>query len=314
MIVKNWLPEGKKAAVCFTIDDLHPARQSVDGYDAGGDLGKGAFGHVDWLLNRHPELIVTLFTTADWREKSPFPTRKTLAKIPLVRDWFYLADILEKGTMSLERFPEFVAYYSNHKQVEIGFHGLHHCHKGIKIPVEFQDESYEYCNREIAKMVEIFRKSGIKFENGFTPPAWNASENLVKALINNGVQYLASARDLNTPIAVAAKNSMSGLQGVSILYPEFIAHNKLIHFPSNFQITSDYDRAKSIIECGGIVSIKAHIIKNMYGFEALDGVNMKYMQFLDTIISKIEDDYGAAIWFTSMSAITNKIQANGIQV
>ncbi len=314
MIVKNWLKEGKKAAVCFTIDDLHPARKSVDGYDAGGDLDKGAFGHVDWLLNRHPNLIVTLFTTADWREKSPFPTRKTLAKIPVVRDWFYLADILEKGTMSLERFPDFVNYYNEHKQVEIGFHGLHHCHKGIKIPVEFQDESYEYCNREIAKMVAIFKKSGIKFENGFTPPAWNASDNLVKALINNGILYLASARDLNTPIIIDAKNAMSGLQGVSIVYPEYIAANKMIHFPSNFQVTSNYDRAKSIIDCGGIVSIKAHIIKNMYGHEALDGVDMKYMQFLDTIISKIKDDYGEAIWWTSMSEITKKIHANGISV
>ena len=78
MIVQNWLPEGKKAAICFTIDDLHPANVSEHGYDAGGDLNNGVFGKVNWLLERHPKLKVTLFTTADWRELSPFPTYKNL--------------------------------------------------------------------------------------------------------------------------------------------------------------------------------------------------------------------------------------------
>jgi hypothetical protein len=30
---------------------------------------------VDWLLKRHPKLKVEFFTTADWREIAPFPTR-----------------------------------------------------------------------------------------------------------------------------------------------------------------------------------------------------------------------------------------------
>ena len=63
MIIENWLPKNKKAAVVFTIDDLHPAQLINHGYDAGGDIDNGVFSKVDWLLNRHPQLKVTLFAT-----------------------------------------------------------------------------------------------------------------------------------------------------------------------------------------------------------------------------------------------------------
>ena len=98
----NWLPEGKKAAICFTIDDIHPGKSS-DFYEAGGDLDKGSLGLVQRLMNKHPKLKTTLFATADWREISPVPTRKIAAKIPLLNNNIYLAKVLKKGTMSLNR-------------------------------------------------------------------------------------------------------------------------------------------------------------------------------------------------------------------
>ncbi len=36
----NWKPKDKKAAICFTIDDIHPSK-STDLYEAGGDKEKG---------------------------------------------------------------------------------------------------------------------------------------------------------------------------------------------------------------------------------------------------------------------------------
>jgi Uncharacterized protein conserved in bacteria (DUF2334) len=310
MIVNNWLPENKKAAICFTIDDLHPAQSVKDGYDAGGDLDKGVFNKVNWLLARHPKLKVTLFTTADWREKSPFPTRKLLAKIPGIRDFFYLAEILPKGTFQIDKFPKFIDFYKNNPQVEIAYHGLHHCHKGIKIPVEFQKQSFQKCNKIIEKMIAIFNNSTINHVEGFTPPAWNASQNLLKALINNKVKFLASARDIITPISKTAKNAMSGLPNVSILYPEFIENNQLIHFPSNFQATSDRKRAFEIIENNGLLSIKAHIIKTAYGHTALDGISDEYMQYLDELLTEIDSKYGDSINWTSMGEMSNYILQN----
>lgn len=42
---QDWLPDGKTAAVVWSIDDIHPAT-SDDAYEAGGDLERGALGHV----------------------------------------------------------------------------------------------------------------------------------------------------------------------------------------------------------------------------------------------------------------------------
>src|SRR5947208_2559976 len=96
----DWLPDEKKAAVCLTIDDIHPSK-STDLYEAGGDLGNGVLGRLEWLLKRHPKLKVTLFTTADWAETVPFPTRKLLARIPYLRDRFYLAQRHPPGRMNV---------------------------------------------------------------------------------------------------------------------------------------------------------------------------------------------------------------------
>src|SRR5271165_4616845 len=95
-----WLPPGKRGAVCFSIDDIHPGTSSGP-YEAGGDLGRGALGHVEWLLERHPQLRVTLFTTPDWREISPWPTRTILARMPFLRDRVYLTRVRRRGEMRL---------------------------------------------------------------------------------------------------------------------------------------------------------------------------------------------------------------------
>ena len=43
-----WPRLGKKAAICFSIDDVHPST-SRDDYEAGGDLGQGSLGNLEWL-------------------------------------------------------------------------------------------------------------------------------------------------------------------------------------------------------------------------------------------------------------------------
>lgn len=307
MIVKNWLPDYKKAAICFTIDDLHPANIHDHDYDAGGDLNNGVFGKVRWLLDRHPKLKVTLFTTADWREISPAPTRKVVAKIPFIRNLFYLAKIQQKGTLQIDKFQDFVDFYNNNKQVEIALHGLHHVHKGLNIPVEFQDDSYPICNKKIKEMIRIFDKSKIKYVMGFTPPAWNAPKNLMKALINNDIKFLASARDVKTEISTTAINNMSGRKNVSIIYPELIESNKMVHFATNFQATNDYNRAFKIIDNNGLLAIKAHMIKEFHGHISLDGVDDDYMRYLDKLLLEIDKKYGDQIWWTTMGEIADKI-------
>lgn len=302
----DWLPKGKKAAICFSIDDIHPAK-STDYYEAGGDLSEGSLGLVKWLMNRHPQLKATLFVTADWREISPKPTKKLLASIPKFRDHFFLAKRWRKGTMALYNHPEFVDFLNNMERTEVAFHGLHHIHKGLKIPVEFQNQTEDEFKRIIDEMLEIFDKSGIRYVKGICPPGWNAPDALLNQLIENGFKFIASSRDIFTEISRDAKASMSGMKGLPLLYPTLLQNGGIVHIPSNFNATSSLERAKEIIENSGLLSIKAHIVKTVFGAVAYDGVDEVYMNYLDLLLLYLENEYGDDLWWTSMGEISESV-------
>lgn len=305
----NWKPPGKKAAICFTIDDIHPSK-STDFYEAGGDLEKGNLGLVKWLLERHPQLKVTLFTTANWREISPVPTRKVLAAIPGLRDKFYLAKRYKKDTMNLERHPEFVDFLNRMERTEIAYHGLYHVHKGLKIPVEFQDQSVEEFGDIIKEMIRIFEDSGIQHVKGICPPGWNAPDALLNQLVQNNFDFVASSRDLFTDISKDASTNMSGIKDVPLIYPTRLKEGKIVHFPTNFQANSTIDRARKIIDNEGLLSIKAHIAKHVLGYMAIDGVDELYMNYLDVLLTNLENEYGEDLWWTSMGEMAEYIKSN----
>lgn len=301
-MIPNWLPSGKKAAVCFTIDDVHPGT-SKDAYEAGGDLEKGALGHVAWLLSRHPKLRVTLFVTADWREISPVPTRRALAKIPWLRDRVMLAPVHPIGTMRLDRHPQFARFLRELPRTEVALHGLHHIHTGPRLTVEFQDESEAECLAKLQQAVEIFRAAGLPAPRGMTPPAWNAPPALLAAMEKAGFSYVASARDIVTEVTPAATTAMSGLRGMPLLHPHPVPNGRILHVPTNFQATSPLERARQIIECGGLLSIKGHIVMNALGHVALDGIDRVYCNYLDLLFRALDVEYGDSLWWCSMGEL-----------
>ena len=302
----QWLLPGKKAAVCFSIDDIHPGR-STDAYEAGGDLSKGALGRVEWLLDRHPKLRVTLFVTADWREISPYPTRKLLAAIPHLRDRLYLARRLPKGTMRLDRHPAFVAYLRALPRTEIGFHGLYHCHRGLRIPIEFQSGSPAELKAALEEMTRIFKLAGLPAISGLCPPGWEAPPALLDAMVEIGIGFVASARDVLTPISPGVKAQMSGMNGVPLLHPQLIHGLRVLHIPANFHATSPIDRAYAILGCRGLLSIKAHIFKKAFGHVSYDGLDELYTNYLDVVLSELETRYGDSLWWTSMGEIATHV-------
>lgn len=301
----DWLPEGKRAAVCFTIDDVHPEIQS-NGSKADAALERDSMGQLRWLLDRHPQLRATLFITADWREISPFPTKRLLARIPYLRERFFLTEILPIGTMRLSNHPEFVQSLKQLQGIEIGFHGLHHVQRGLRIPVEFQKQGEAECARMLQEMIAIFDESGLEYFQGMNPPGWEMTASLASAMIKVGIKSVSSARDIRTHISHAAKANMSGLKGVSLIYPEYICSGQLLHITSNFQATSTLDRALEIIEHGGLLAIKAHAVKMIRGYKALDGLDELYRNYLDLIFTTIEDNYGDSLWWTSMGELTDR--------
>lgn len=308
---RHWLPPGKTGAVCFTIDDVHPGR-STDAYEAGGDLEKGALGHVAWLLERHRELQVTLFTTPDWRELSPVPTRRLLQRLPLLSEYLMLAKTLPEGTMRLDRHPRFVEYLKALPRTEVGLHGLHHIHTGARIYQEFQAETVDACLAKLEKALAIFSGAGLPPPRGMTPPGWNAPPALLSAMRRTGFAYVASARDIKTEVRPDALAAMSGLTGVSLLYPERLPSG-LWHLTTNFQATTTWERAKAIIEAGGLLVIKAHIIKNAMGHVALDGLDAQYASFLDLLFERLESEYGRRLWWTSMGEVARHLSAEPLE-
>jgi len=300
-----WLPEPYEAAVTLSIDDIHPGRSS-DAYEAGGDLGEGALGHVAWLLERHPQLRVTLYTTADWREISAVPTRRLLARVPRLRDRVMLAPTLPRGTMRLDRHPDFVAYLRDLPRTEVGLHGLHHVNRGVRIPVEFRGRGQAECTDMLNEAIGIFADAGLPRPRGMSPPGWDIHEDLAAAMAAVGMEYVASARDLVTPVADGATTAMSGLHGVPLLRPALVFGGRLVHVPSNFSATNPVDRARELAEAGGLVGIKAHIVKLSPGHIMLDGVDALYRNYLDVVLSELEDRHGDRLWFATMAEVAER--------
>lgn len=303
----HWLPDQYDAAVTFSIDDVHPGRSS-DAYEAGGDLGDGALGHVAWLLDRHPRLRVTLFTTPDWRELGAFPTRRLLARIPYLRDRVMLAPTLRPGTMRLDRHPEFVAYLRDLPRTEIGLHGLHHINRGPRIPIEFQGRKQDECTLMLRQALEIFAAAGLPTPLGMSPPGWEVDEHLAAAMTAVDLMYVASARDLITPVASDAMTAMSGLRGVPLIHPALSFDGRIVHVPSNFSATNSLDRALQLVEAGGLVSIKAHIIKMAFGHVMLDGIDALYRNYLDVVLSALEHRHGDRLWFATMGEVAERVR------
>lgn len=311
---ETWLPQGKRAGVVFSIDDVHPGT-SRDPYEAGGDLERGALGHVQKLLESHQQAYVTLFVTADWREISPAPTRTTLARVPWLRDHVYLAEVHPKGTMRVDRHPGFASYLAGLPRTEVALHGLHHVHPGPRVATEFQRQSRAQCAGILREAQEIFAAAGVGDPQGMTPPSWNAPPALLDAMQDVGLHYVASACDIATPVDLAATNTGSGLRDVPVFLPTMLRGRGLVHVPSNYRATSTWDRAAAILEAGGLLSVKGHIIKDALGFVALDGLDEEYAEHLDGLFARIVSEFGESVWWATMGDVAKRVQqAAGVRV
>jgi hypothetical protein len=297
----------KTAAIVLTVDDVFPGTSQSD-YEAGGDLQRGALGRLLWLLDRHPKLQVTLFVTPDWRQISPV-AHSLWRCVPFVRDRMCLAAILPKGTMDVRRHPEFVSFLNAMPRTEIALHGLHHIHPGRRVSVEFQSQGRAKCAEMLMEAIRIFDEAGLRWARGLQPPGWNCPVALQKACCDVGIEWVMSARDIHSPVDERSKTAMSGLTGVSMIFPERIA-NRLLHISTNFQATSPAERAFEILDAGGILSIKAHVTKNVPGHTHLDGIDRLYMNYLDQLFDRIEERYGDTVDWTTVGRLAATLSAS----
>jgi len=304
----QWLPAGKTAAVCLSIDDVHPATSS-DTYEAGGDLDAGALGRLARLQRRHPRLKATLCVTPDWRLDSLTPDVGLLRYIPWANRFIHWTRLQPKGRFRLDRHPRLVDYLNRLERCEVVLHGLAHTHRGPQFAVEFQGESEERCAAMVQRGLEIFEAGRVRFVRGYAPPAWNAPQPLIRALGLLGFKFLVSARDLHTPVSREALTNMHGLKGVSLLYPQVIGPHRLVHLTCNFQATSPLERAVEILELGGVLHVKAHIFKSAGSHVMVDGLDDLYCNYLDLLLAHLARRFGSRLWWAHLSEIADRVRS-----
>lgn len=287
----SWLPSGKRAAVCFSVDDVHPA-----------PVAEAALAHVRWLQERHPQLRATFFTTPAWRSRAPYPTRKLLARLPFVRERIFTVPVLPRDTFRLDRHESFCALLRDWRGAEVGLHGLHHVRTGTRPVQEFAGRTAEECRAILDEAMALFERARLPIVRGMTPPGWDAPPPLLAAMGAAGLRFVASARDLDTPVAPDAVTDGSGLRGLALIRPQRIEHG-LLHIPVNFQATSALERAMAILDAGGLLSIKAHLLAELGPYRALDGLTAEYREHLHRLFGAIEERYGDAVWWTSMGEL-----------
>ena len=282
-----------RPAVCFSVDDVHPAPVAAE-----------ALGHVRWLQERHPQLRVTLFTTPDWRTLDPYPTRRLLSRLPFVRERIFTVAVHPRGTYRLDRHDDFCALLRGWRDAEVALHGLQHVRTGMRPVLEFAGRSRDDCRATLNEAMAIFDDARLPFVRGMSPPGWEAPPPLLEAMADAGFAFVASARDLDTPVTGDAMANGSGLRGVPLIHPQRIEPG-LWHFPTNFQATSPLERALAILECGGLLSIKAHLLAQSGSYRALDGLTPQYRDYLHRIFSTIEERFGDDVWWTSMGEMAS---------
>lgn len=303
-----WLPGGKRAAICFSIDDVHPGT-SADAYEAGGDLGAGALGRLQRLQQRHPLLQASLCVTPDWRLDSLVPDTKLWRHVPGLAQRVHWTRLHPPGHFRLDRHPAFVRFLRQMERCELVPHGLHHAHEGSRFAVEYQDQDVAQCLQSVRESLSIFDAAGLRHARGFAPPAWNAPPALVEALEQLGFTFLFSARDVATPITPAVEAGMSGLRGVSLLQPQSLGRSGLVHLPCNFQATCAPERAFAIVEAGGLLHIKAHVFKSGGGHVMQDGLDELYCNYLDLLFRDLHQRYGASLWWAQPSEVAQRVRA-----
>jgi hypothetical protein len=125
---------------------------------------------------------------------------------------------------------------------------------------------------------------------------------------DRGLRFVASSRDVRTPIAPGARTAMSGLAGQPLAAPGLTPEG-LVHIPANFQATSSLERALAILDSGGLLSIKAHVAKRVGDYVALDGLDPAYETYLDTVLTRCRERHGEGIWWASMGEIAERYSA-----
>jgi hypothetical protein len=155
----------------------------------------------------------------------------------------------------------------------------------------------------------LFERAALPCAPGHQAPLWHLPPAFLDACADLRLDWVAGGRDLFTPPSDDALASMNGPRGVSMMHPTLVCDRRLVLMTTNFQATSDVDRAFAILDQGGVLAIKGHIIKRVGAYVALDGMDEVYRSYLDALLRLIKERYGSSVLFTTMNQIARYVRA-----
>ncbi len=291
-------PYNADCMLSINLDDLHPEGQtSSEHLDFGYNFDGKFWKTMDTLVSEIPEIKITLFTVANWIDRSDFPSSIFWPLRKLYRrrrnypaDTFNLADPLYKDWIKKINSKQKTGNY------EIALHGLHHHNDNSQFPAstEFIGLYPEETKMKIKKMLQIFTKSNIIHSKGFRAPGWGTTNDLTRELQKQNILYMANASDFITPVAEKVTRK-AGIKNEKLYEPNY--HDQLINFVANCY-PHQYHRAVDIAKLEGIIIIHAHVAKTIFGLVSVDKL---YISNLKKLISEIKKQTLNDIWFATLA-------------
>ncbi len=209
-----------------------------------------------------PKLKVTLFVPANYSmQKRPFfyrILRKTLP-FPVKKKLFNaLKPKTEKNRIDLNiKFVDFLKKQIAKKRFSVELHGwTHFCVENLSAE-EFLFLNKMETRQRIEKSINAFFKAGFPKPKVLAPPGWAVTQELLSVLREKNLAIAGSMTSM--PLQKNAKSIEAGIKGVSALQPE--RFNGVLNIPRNWDLKKGtIERAKKIIELGGLIGVHAHVM------------------------------------------------------
>jgi predicted deacetylase len=266
LTLKDFVSDPDDLVCNLNFDDLCPKYLDHDGLDYGGRPRVGVAGRLAALLERWPEVAVTLFAIPD----------ATMRK----RRWRIGAR--PSYDISSPDHSDWLLFYNNLRSrhnLEFALHGLHHWQTENRLfgrQTEFAFKRPSEAEDSITRALAIFRSVGWE-PTGFRQPGWGLTDDLslLRVLQRCGLRYIAGS----TPDGGLNANCVR----VAVDYPCVVMG--IVNIPQNVNLDWTLEEMKTrcsdLASGSGLVSIKGHFVDR-------DDTNCLSAENLDKLLRLVE--------------------------
>ncbi|HVZ58234.1 MAG TPA: bifunctional polysaccharide deacetylase/glycosyltransferase family 2 protein [Patescibacteria group bacterium] len=302
-ILKKY-PFDADCAFIVGLDDLHPEGvDDTEGLDFGKNFRGDFWKRIDALTKAIPEVKITLFTPADWTDRSNFPSgvfwplRKIYSRRRSYQRGFNLSDERNKGWVK-ELNTRVIK-----GNITLAYHGLthHNDNKKFAASQEFEGLTKNQTETKVDDMLFIADASGLKYVKGFRSPGWGTTVFLNKTLKDRDFLYTANSTDFVSE-DLEGKSKGTGLTHQKII--DMTLDNGIPNFTANCY-PDQIERAIEIAKKKGIIVVHAHVAPTIFGLKYVD---LDFVFHIQKMIQEIRYQTLAHIWFATFDEVAKFVK------